>query len=299
MSPTRCAVIGCGLMGRGIAQVLAGAGLEVRLHDPAPEALTSAPEKIADSLRALGADPSAADGLSGHDSLQEAVVDADWVFEAAPEKLELKRSIFRELDRLAPREAILATNTSVMAIGEIAALAGGRDRIVGTHWWNPAYLIPLVEVVQGPETAPNVVERTITFLTDLGKTAVHIKRDVPGFVGNRLQHALWREAFNLIDEGVCDPATVDTVVKSGFGLRLPVLGPVETADLVGLDLTLDIHDYILPRLDPPSEPSPGLRRRVSEGRLGMDAGQGFLDWSPERAEHVRAHLRQHLSGAIR
>jgi 3-hydroxybutyryl-CoA dehydrogenase len=155
-------------------------------------------------------------------------------------------------------------------------------------------LIPLVEVVQTRDTDPGVVARTIAFLTALGKTPVHVKRDVPGFVGNRLQHALWREAFNLVDQGVCDPETVDTVVKSGFGLRLPILGPIENADLVGLDLTLDIHDYLLPRLDPPSQPSPGLRERVWDGRHGMKTGAGFLDWSPERAEDVRQALRAYL-----
>jgi 3-hydroxybutyryl-CoA dehydrogenase len=285
-------------MGRGIAQVLLAAGCEVALHDPVPAALAAAPERIADSLHDLGGDVNEVDRLTTrHSLLHTAVENAEWVFEAAPEKVELKREIFRELDSLAPAEAILATNTSVIAVGEIAALATGRMRIVGTHWWNPAYLVPLVEVVQGPDTTLSVVERTMDFLSELGKTAVHVKRDVPGFVGNRLQHALWREAFNLIDDGVCDPATVDTVVKAGFGLRLPVLGPVETADLVGLDLTLDIHDYILPRLYPPSEPSAGLRRRVSEGHLGMGTGKGYLEWTPEEAERVRARLRNRLKEA--
>jgi 3-hydroxybutyryl-CoA dehydrogenase len=123
---------------------------------------------------------------------------------------------------------------------------------------------------------------------------VHVKRDVAGFVGNRLQHALWREAFNLVEQGVCDPATVDTVVKSGFGLRLPQLGPMENADLIGLDLTLDIHDYVLPRLDPPSQPSAGLRERVQQGRWGMKSGAGFLDWTPEGADQVRAALVAYL-----
>ena len=112
---------------------------------------------------------------------------------------------------------MLATNTSVMSVAEIGARARARRRIIGTHWWNPPFLIPLVEVVQAPDTDPEVVARTLAFLTALGKTPVHVKRDVPGFVGNRLQHALWREAFDLIDQGVCDPATVDTVVKSGSG----------------------------------------------------------------------------------
>jgi 3-hydroxybutyryl-CoA dehydrogenase len=291
---TRCAVVGCGLMGRGIAQVLASARCHVRLHDPVVGALEEAPGLIAASLRELGADGSAIGRLSRHTSLADAVDSVEWVFEAAPEKLELKRDIFGELDRLAPTDAILATNTSVISVGEIAAQASRRGRVLGTHWWNPAYLVPLVEVVQGSDTETSAVQRTIDFLTTLGKTPVHVKRDVPGFVGNRLQHALWREAFNLIDDGVCDAATVDTVVKAGFGLRLPVLGPVETADLVGLDLALDIHEYILPRLDPPSQPSAGLRKRVSEGHLGMSTGRGFREWTPTEADDVRTRLRSYL-----
>jgi 3-hydroxybutyryl-CoA dehydrogenase len=298
MSPpltrARAAVIGGGLMGHGIAQVLAVGGLQVAVHDPVASVLETVPGRIAENLKAVGDDGDAVSRIALAATLREAVVGADWVFEAAPEKLELKQEIFEELDDATPAGVVLATNTSVMSVAEIASRARGRHRIIGTHWWNPPFLIPLVEVVQAPDTDPDVVTRTISFLTTLGKTPVHVKRDVPGFVGNRLQHALWREAFNLIDDGVCDAETVDTVVKSGFGLRLPILGPIENADLVGLDLTLDIHDYILPRLDPPSEPASGLRERVREGRYGMKTGVGFLQWTPERADEVRRALRAYL-----
>ncbi|MGH2877433.1 MAG: 3-hydroxyacyl-CoA dehydrogenase family protein [Solirubrobacteraceae bacterium] len=297
LAGTRAAVIGAGLMGHGIAQVLAGAGVRVAVHDSSKEALASLPARVASNLEALGSDPVAASAIELAESLADALAEADWVFEAAPEKLELKQALFAQLDAAAPDTAILATNTSVMSVAEIASRAARRERILGTHWWNPPYLVPLVEVVQAPETDPAVVARTIAFLTALGKTAVHVRRDVPGFVGNRLQHALWRAAFGLIDDGVCDAATIDTVIKAGFGMRLPVLGPIENADLIGLDLTLDIHDYILPRLEPPSEPSETLRRLVDEGRLGMKTGAGFLEWSDEQAEQVRTGLREHLARA--
>jgi 3-hydroxybutyryl-CoA dehydrogenase len=290
----RAAVIGGGLMGHGIAQVLALGGLRVAVHDPAPAVLGGVPGRIAENLKALGQDPDAVDRVSLAPTLEEAVAGAQWVFEAAPEKLEVKQEIFRQLDDATPPDTVLATNTSVMSVGEIARHARSRQRIIGTHWWNPPFLIPLVEVVQAPDTDPETVARTMALLTDLGKTPVHVRRDVPGFVGNRLQHALWREAFNLVDEGVCDPSTVDTVVKSGFGLRLPILGPMENADLVGLDLTLDIHEYLLPRLDPPSQPSSGLRQRVQDGRLGMKAEEGFMSWTPDRADEVRRDLREYL-----
>ncbi|MFZ1993908.1 MAG: 3-hydroxyacyl-CoA dehydrogenase family protein, partial [Solirubrobacteraceae bacterium] len=235
MAGGRAAVVGAGLMGHGIAQVLAVAGAQVAVHDPAPAVLEAVPTRIAANLRALGQRDDAVRRITLAATLAEAVADAEWVFEAAPEKLGLKQEIFRALDAASPPEVVLATNTSVMSVAEIAAHAPGRRRIVGTHWWNPPFLIPLVEVIQAPETDPDVVARTLAFLTAVGKTPVHVKRDVPGFVGNRLQHALWREAFHLVDEDVCDAATVDTVVKSGFGLRLPILGPMENADLVGLD----------------------------------------------------------------
>jgi 3-hydroxybutyryl-CoA dehydrogenase len=290
----RVAIIGAGLMGHGIAQVFAAAGAEVAIHDPVPEALDSARDRVAANLTALGKEPRAAETIVLAGSLEEAVADAEFVFEAAPEKLELKQSIFERLDSAAPSDAVLATNTSVLRIAEVGERVTRRGRVVGTHWWNPPYLVPLVEVVEAEGTDPGVLGRTIALLREIGKTPVHVKTDVAGFVGNRLQHALWREAFNLIDAGVCDPETVDTVVKAGFGSRLPVLGPIENADLVGLDLTLDIHSYILPRLEPPSPPAEGLHARVARGNLGMKSGTGYRRWTTEAANDVRERLRNHL-----
>jgi 3-hydroxybutyryl-CoA dehydrogenase len=289
----RAAVIGGGLMGHGIAQVLALGGLEVVVHDPVPEALAAVPGRIAANLEALGI---AADArVELEPELEPAVKNARWVFEAAPEDLALKQAIFERLDAAAPPDAVLATNTSVMRVGDVAARATRRGRIVGTHWWNPPFLVPLVEVVQGADTEPATIDRTMSLLESLGKTPVRVRRDVAGFVGNRLQHALWREAFDLVDKGVCDPETVDTVIKSGFGLRLPVLGPMENADLIGLDLTLAIHEYVLPQLDPPSKPSAGLRRRVERGEVGMKTGAGFREWSADDAAEVRARVLDRLA----
>jgi 3-hydroxybutyryl-CoA dehydrogenase len=285
----RATVVGAGLMGHGIAQVLAQGGIDVTVHDPFPEALASVPGRIA----ANGADVTVT--LDG--DLEHAVADADWVFEAAPEDLDLKQDIFERLDRATRQDAVLATNTSVMRVGDVAAKATNKERILGTHWWNPPFLVPLVEVVQGAETAPAAIERTIDLLRRLGKSPVHVKRDVAGFVGNRLQHAFWREAFDLIDQGVCDAETIDTVVKQGFGRRLGVLGPVENADLVGLDLTLAIHDYVLPALNPPSQPSAGLRKRVEEGQLGMKTGSGYRTWERGDADAVRQRVLSTLAAA--
>jgi 3-hydroxybutyryl-CoA dehydrogenase len=290
-------VIGAGLMGHGIAQVFAVAGARVRVFDPDPDALGSLERRIAANLDLLGGDEGALNLVSAVGSLADAAEGADLVVEAAPENLELKQRVFETLDAATGDETILATNTSVMSVGEIAAGAAGKHRIVGTHWWNPPYLIPLVEVVQAEGTSDQTVARTISILEGAGKSPVHVRRDVPGFVGNRLQHAMWREAFALIDEGVCDPATVDRVVRDGFGARLSVLGPIENADLVGLDLTESIHEYVLPHLDRSIAPAAGLAARVERGDLGAKSGRGWLDWPNGEAERTRERLTKHLLAA--
>jgi 3-hydroxybutyryl-CoA dehydrogenase len=294
----KIAVIGAGLMGHGIAQVFAVMGHEVAIHDPFPEVLARVPERVRANLHSLGIDESSVEKISLHGTLNAAVEKADIVFEAAPENLALKQDIFAKLSASTHSGCILASNTSVLPIGEIAAEAGDPGRILGTHWWNPPYLIPLVEVIQAPRTDPVYVEKSIHLLRRAGKMAVHVKRDVPGFVGNRLQHALWREAISIVEAGICDAETVDLVVKNSFGMRLPVLGPLENADLVGLDLTLAIHNVILRQIEASPEPSPLLARYTSEQHLGMKTGKGFYEWTPEAAQGVRDRLMRHLRSAI-
>ncbi len=294
----KIAVIGAGLMGHGIAQVFAVKGHEVAIHDPFPEVLARVPERVRTNLRSLGIDELNVERISLHGSLEAAVENADIVFEAAPENLELKQDIFAEMSKATKPGCILASNTSVIPIGEIAAKAEDTGRILGTHWWNPPYLIPLVEVIQAPHTESVYIERCMDLLQQAGKVAVHVKRDVPGFVGNRLQHALWREAISIVAADICDAATVDLVVKNSFGMRLPILGPLENADLVGLDLTQAIHNVILRHLEASPEPSPLLARYLSEDRLGMKTGKGFYEWTPESAQSLRERLTRYLRDVI-
>jgi 3-hydroxybutyryl-CoA dehydrogenase len=174
-----------------------------------------------------------------------------------------------------------------------------RGRAVGTHWWNPPYLVPLVEVIGTEWTSDDAIDRTVELHISIGKTAVHVKKDVPGFVGNRLQHALWREAISLVENGICDAETVDTVIKASFGRRLGVLGPLENADLVGTDLTLAIHRTVLPHIDRTPGPSPYLEALVAAGKLGMKSGEGFRKWTPELQEKLRARVLQHLKNVHR
>lgn len=294
MTKPTIAVIGAGLMGHGIAHVFAVAGYGVRVHDPVPEALAALHDRVRANLEALGQDPAALDRIEAVADLGATVRDAGVVIEAAPEKLGLKRSIFAQVERHAPDGAILASNTSVIPIGEIMRGLRRPERALGTHWWNPPFLVPLVEVIGTSETAPEFVEATIELLRAVGKTPVHVQKDVPGFVGNRLQHALWREAIALVQEGVCDAETVDTVVKASFGRRLAVLGPLENADLVGLDLTLDIHEHVLPALDRTPGPLPLLRERVAGGQLGVKTGEGFRSWTAEEAQALRRRVVEYL-----
>jgi 3-hydroxybutyryl-CoA dehydrogenase len=294
MTNARIAVIGGGLMGAGIAQVFAVAGHEVCVQEPFEAVRSSIIERVQANLRLMGADATAADRITTADKLDAAVAGADYVTEAVPERLELKRAVFAELVATAPRAAILASNTSVIPIGTIAAGLDTADRIVGTHWWNPAPLIPLVEVVQATGTSNATIATTMELLRSIGKRPAHVKKDLPGFVANRLQHALWREAIAMVAEGICDAKTLDDCVKNSFGLRLSVLGPLENADLVGLDLTLDIHKTIIPELDRHARPHELLEEHVSARRLGFKTGHGFRAWTPAEITDVRARLVAHL-----
>lgn len=299
---TKVAVIGSGLMGHGIAQVFAVAGHNVAIVDPNEASLQAVPGRIRANLQAMLAHgvplPDEIDVILQRIRLTTDLADGcqgvGFVTEAVFEDMALKQQIFADLDAVCPPEVILASNTSVMSITEIASQAQHRARIVGTHWWNPPYLIPLVEVVRTAETAVSTAEFTYTLLQQIGKHPVHVYRDVPGFVGNRLQHALWREAFAIIDEGICDAATVDEVVRNSFGLRLPVLAPVENADMVGLDLTLAIHNYILPHINASPAPSTTLQEKVTQNALGFKSGAGFLDWSEEAVAASRLKLTNYL-----
>lgn len=299
MGTEKISVIGGGLMGAGIAQIFAAAGHSVIVFEPNDEVRSTLHSRTSDNLAILGGDLSAVDRISVTDDLGEAVNNATYITEAAPEKLELKRSIFADLVRLAPRTCILASNTSVIPITKIAEGLETAERIVGTHWWNPPYLIPLVEVVQAARTSSATISKTMDLLRSIGKSPAHVKKDTPGFVANRLQHALWREAIAMVAEGVCDAATLDDCVKNSFGLRLPVLGPLENADMVGLDLTLDIHKTMMPELDLHNIPHEFLEEKVAQGKLGFKSGEGFRKWTNEQMGDLKTKLLQHLTLAER
>jgi 3-hydroxybutyryl-CoA dehydrogenase len=293
----RIAVVGAGLMGHGIAQVFALAGHEVTITDSIAANLDTVKQRIAQNLRDLGDDEGAVARVWPMADLAEAVRNADFVVEAILEDLPLKQRLFAEIETHARPDAILASNTSVIPITRIMEGLRERSRALGTHWWNPPYLVPLVEVIGTEWTSPEAIDFTMTLHAEAGKQPAHVKKDVPGFIGNRLQHALWREAVSLVERGICDAETVDTVIKAAFGRRLAVLGPLENADMVGTDLTLAIHNTVLPDIESRPGPSPYLEALVKGGRLGFKSGEGFRRWTPEQQAELRRKVVEHLKKA--
>ena len=286
-------VIGAGLMGHGIAQVFAQAGHRVIITDPNTAVLDAALNHVARNLQEMGIpDGAVLSNISTEPDLSRAVASADLVIEAVPESLDLKQRIFAKAAESAPAHAILASNTSVIPITRIGECldSATRRRLLGMHWWNPPHLIPLVEVVRTEHTSLEVFEAVFDLLLSVGKRPVKVHQDVAGFIGNRLQHAMWREAFSLIEAGVCDAETIDTVVKNSFGMRLSVLGPMENADLVGLDLIREVHAILFPDLSCTNVPSPLLSELINRGNVGMKSGKGLREWTPEQAEEVRRRL---------
>lgn len=287
-------VIGAGLMGHGIAQVFASAGYRVNLFDIDSNLLHSAKERIADNFKTfieLGlASQEAKDiclnRIALYSKLEPLCENIQLVIEAISENLELKRDTFIELEKHMAPSAIFCTNTSAISITSISEVLKHRERLVGTHFWNPPHVLPCVEVIKGDYTNDEPFETVYHLIEKLGKVPVRVIKDIPGFIGNRLQHAMWREAISLWEKGVASAEDIDKVVKYGFGLRMPFLGPLETADLAGLSLVYDIHQYLFPLLDASKAPSTELKKLVDQSMTGATAGKGFYEWSKERIQQV-------------
>jgi 3-hydroxybutyryl-CoA dehydrogenase len=264
------------------------------VFEPVVEIRVSLPQRLQAIVDLLGDDPTLLQRIDAYDRLAPAVKGAAFVFEAAPERLPLKQRIFAELESAVAPDAILASNSSAIPSTDIGRDLKHRERVLGTHFWNPPHLVPLVEVIENEKTSGEVLRNTMELLRHAGKVPVHVHRDIPGFVGNRLQHAMKREAIALVAAGVCDAETIDTVVKEGFGTRLAVLGPMEQSDLVGLDLTLEIAEVLYADLDRTAGPHPYLREKVKAGKLGMKTGEGLRHWTAEQAGAVRQRLSRFL-----
>lgn len=287
-------ILGAGLMGHGLAQIFASAGHEVMVFDPETASLNTLKTRIGANLTGLGQTHECLFRITGTADLHVACANADLVIEAAPENLAMKQSLFAKVEAIVRPETILASNTSVIPITDIMGNLTHKARALGTHFWNPPFLVPLVEIIGTNWTSPETIEAVTTLLQAAGKTTVHVKKDVPGFIGNRLQNALWREAIWLVESGICTAEDVDIVVKASFGRRLAVLGPMENMDLIGTDLTLAIHNIVMPALDARPKASPYLESLVAEGKLGMKSGEGLRHWTEAEKAETRARLFNEL-----
>jgi 3-hydroxybutyryl-CoA dehydrogenase len=293
------AVIGTGRMGPGIALAFAAGGCPVLLVGRGKPQLERAQTAIREALTRMvdngliekGTARAAADRLRMSTDCT-GISEAEIVIEATPEVLADKQNLLAELEAAARPEAILASNTSGLPISKIAAGMRLPHRLVGMKFVIPAHLIPLVEVVKGQATDLETLERVCTVLRQIGKRPVKIMHDVPGFLNNRIQQAMRREAISLVDRGIATAEDVDAAVTWGFGFRLLGAGTLESMDLVGLEQLLRIHTYILPDLDPPSDPSPLLQRLIAEGKTGAKAGQGFLAWDAAREQAATRRMER-------
>ena len=294
-------ICGAGLMGKNIAYVMASnPKFEVGVYDLKDtdvyaDIRTSTKELVE---KGVITSQELEDRLSHisftTDMDSELVTRADLVIEAVFEDMKIKRETFAKLEARCRPDTIFCTNSSVMSPSEISRDLQHRERFVGTHFWNPGHLIPLVEVVKSDASSDEVAQTVMEVLASVGKQPVLCKKDVPGFIANRMQHALWREAISIVEHGIADAATVDKAVKYSFGLRLPQLGPLENADMVGTDLTYNIHDYILKDLEDSHEPSPLLKQLRDEGKIGFKTGEGFQKWTPEQIQASNEGLNEYL-----
>ncbi len=293
-------ICGGGMMGKGIAHVFSAlTGARITVYDIAyndfHSGLTATFAQLVehDVYSKEEAEARAAQ-VRFSDDFADAAKDADLVVECVFEDMALKQETFKKLEAACRPDTIFCTNTSVMSPTQISAELTYQERFVGTHFWNPAYLIPLVEVVKTDATSDEAAQTVLDVLNRAGKKAVLCKKDVPGFIANRMQHALWREAISIVENGIADAQTVDEAVKNSFGLRLPQLPPLENADMVGLDLTWNIHEYILPHLEDAHEPSKLLAQMRARGDNGYKSGRGFFERSPEEIAGQKADLNEYL-----
>lgn len=282
----RIAIIGLGTMGPGMAARLARGGLTVAAYDIAPEAIERARAMMGpaeDVLDALGIE--APSGKSGTvrftDDIEDAVKDADLVIENVPENEEIKAEVYRMIDGLIGADTIVASDTSGIPITRLQAHISNPSRMVGMHWSNPPHIIPMIEVIRGEQTASETVEAIRDFIRSLGLLPVLLKKDVPGFVENRVLYALLREVVDLVERDVIEPEDIDTCVSWGIGYKLAVVGPMALLDMAGMDIYHSVSSFLNQDLCDRKDVSPLVRDQIAAGKLGLKSGDGVYSYTPE------------------
>jgi 3-hydroxybutyryl-CoA dehydrogenase len=280
------AVLGAGIMGRSIAQLFALAGFDTHLYDIKVEILEQAKQMICENLTLLteesliiGSDKQQAlQRITWTTDLEEAVQDVQFIIEAVPEILELKLNLFKQIEQFTSSDTIIASNTSTIMLSQMMEGIQEQDRFIITHFFNPANFVPLVEVVKNDQTSNEVINTTLNLMTRIGKTPVLLKKEIPGFIANRLQAAVVREAFHLLNEGVAEAKDIDTAITSGPGFRWAFIGPLETADFGGLDTWKRVMENLAPELDKTENAPQVLTNLVDKGDLGTKSGQGIYSY---------------------
>jgi 3-hydroxybutyryl-CoA dehydrogenase len=291
-------ICGAGLFGTAVSVCFKRAGYRVLVWNHRPERLATLgarvhemesflDENIGPPLRFGGT-------IEPHSQLNVIDEHADLVLDAIVEDLDEKVNLFQRLSGCVERGALFLTTTSGLSITEMGRRSGCGHLLTGMHFWNPAHLMPLVEVIRGEQTADHMMDLACQVAESIGKLPVRVNRDAPGFIGNRLLHALWREAIHIVEHGIASPQDVDLVARMTFGLRLPVMGPLENMDLVGLDLIETIMAYLLADLADNHQPSARLSSLVQQNQLGIKSGRGFYDWSKRSGEELHRRRNKQI-----
>ena len=299
MSTNAIGIVGLGLMGCDVAAIFLAAGWHVQAAEPDSANWDARRERVSVSVGQLGGD-----FRSERLRVVKSVGAFEWqniklVLEAAPEQLELKQKIFAELDRLVPPHIPIGSNASGFRITDISRNCQSRNRMANLHFFAPAHLVPVVEVVRGEFTDSATTETLYGIMKAVGRMPVRVSRDVPGFLANRIQHALMREVFAVIDEGLGTVEDVDTAVRYGFGFRYVAAGPILQKEFAGLDTHISAARSIYPSLSTSTKPIRILEEVVSEGRLGMKTGRGFWSWTPQQISEERERYERTLMAALK
>lgn len=295
----RAALIGLGTMGPGIAARLARGGIDVVAQDVSPAAIERSTamlpviEGVLDRL-GIAAPPGGAGTLRFTSSLEEAVSGVELVIENVPEKIEIKAELYRAINPMIAPGVIVASDTSGIPISKLQAHISHPERFAGMHWSNPPHIIPMIEVIAGEKTAPSTVTTIRELIRGIGLLPVVVKKDVPGFVENRVLYALLREAVNLVEQGVIEPEDLDTCVSWGIGYKIAVVGPMALLDMAGMDIYQSVSSFLNAELCNRADVAPAIRDRISAGRLGLKSGAGIFDYAPGSIPALQAERARKL-----